>query len=96
VSNTQHVRTAAKVVIPTGDMGLGLCLQCLGEIIAGDKDAGPPRFGITLAPMPQTIPAPGGVVVAVVAVPACWEHLSGAAAPQQPKKTLLVANGGLR
>jgi hypothetical protein len=95
MSNTQHVRTPLKVVVPTGDMGLGLCLQCLGAVIAGEKDAGPPRFGITLAPMPQQIPTPNGVMVAMVAVPACYEHLAATAGPQEPRRPLLVANGKL-
>ena len=88
MSNTQRP-AAALPVVPGGDMGIGLCLQCLGEIIARGQQAPPPRFGITFAPMPF----PAGNPVAFVAVPACWEHLQGAGAP--PRKPLLVANGSL-
>lgn len=93
---TKNGKPLGGLAVPRGDMGLGLCLQCLGEIIAGNEAAGPPRFGITLAPMPQQIPAPGGVVVGLVAVPACWEHLAAAANPQEQKRQLLVAASGLR
>jgi hypothetical protein len=89
-------RPLGGVVVPSGDMGLGLCLQCLGELLAGDEKAGPPRFAITLAPMPQQIPTPQGVIVALVAVPACWDHLAGAAEPKEQKRPLLVAGSGLR
>ena len=88
MSNSQRA-SFGKPVVPAGDMGIGLCLQCLGEIIAKGDQAAPPRFGITFAPMPF----PAGNPVAFVAVPACWEHLQGAGGP--PRKPLLVANGGL-
>ncbi len=92
MSNAQHIRTP---VVPAGDMGIGLCLQCLGEIIA-DKDRAPvPRFGVTLAPMPQVMMTATGPTMVFVAVPACWEHLQQASAPQAQKPSLLVANGGL-
>jgi hypothetical protein len=77
-------------------MGLGLCLQCLGEIIAHGDDAPSPRFGVTLAPLPQTLMTAQGPTMVFVAVPACWEHLRQASAPGEPKRPLLVANGGLR
>ena len=96
MSNTQRAATTLPV-IPAGDMGIGLCLACLGEVIAKGQHAPPPRFGITFAPMPQTLMTPQGPAVVVVAVPACWQHLQQASgAGEQPKRPLLVANGGLR
>lgn len=74
-------------------MGIGLCLQCLGQIIADGDQAPPPRFGVTLAPMPQTLMTAQGPTMVFVAVPACWDHLRQASAPQgPPKQPLLVAN----
>lgn len=88
MSNTQ--RAAFKPVVPAGDMGLGLCLQCLGEIIAKGDEAPMPQFAVTLAPMPF----PPGNPVMFVACPACWEHVRGAGQAVQ-RKPLLVAKGKL-
>ena len=89
MSNTQRA-SFPKPVVPAGDMGLGLCLQCLGEIIAQGDQAPSPQFAVTLAPMPF----PPGQPVAIVAVPACWQHLQGEVKGMQ-RKPLLVANGKL-
>lgn len=94
MSNTRGL-PIGKPVVPAGDMGIGLCLACLGEIIANGDQAPPPRFGITFAPMPQTLMTPAGPIMAVVAVPACWEHLRGASGQPEQKRPLLVANGAL-
>lgn len=95
MSNTQ--RSAMKPVVPAGDMGLGLCIQCLGAVIADGENAPPPNFGITLAPMPWPVPTPAGEMIFVVAVPACWGHVQqmGQAAQQPHRRPLLVANGKL-
>lgn len=87
MSNVKVTTVPSKPVVPQGDMGLGLCLQCLGEIIAGERLV--PAFGITLAPM---LWPPGRADGVPVAVPACWEHLQQTAMPRKP---LLVAQGGL-
>lgn len=81
MSNQQH---AVRATVPTGDFGLGLCVQCLGEVIFSPDTAPPPRFAVTLAPLPQ----PGGVIPA----PACFEHLRESVTGQPG---LLVARGGL-
>jgi hypothetical protein len=82
MANKPHARPA----VPTGDFGLGLCLPCLGGVIAGEP--GQPRFAVSLVPMPW----PAAQPAAIVAVPACFEHIeiaaTAAAAP-----SLLVANG---
>jgi len=78
-------------------MGLGLCLQCIGEIKAAKPDAlngRTPAFGITLAPMIVPIGGPGGQLMGmgVAAVPACWEHVSGPEQAEQ-RSPLIVAQG---
>lgn len=81
----------AKPLVPAGDYGLGLCLQCLGEIIARGDEAPSPRFAVTLAPMPF----PPGQAVMYVPAPACWEHVQGANGGGPARRPLLVANGKL-
>jgi len=71
-------------------MGIGLCLQCLGDVMAMGDAAPMPEFGVTFAPMLWPAANPMGMV----AVPACWKHLS-AQAEQVTRKPLLVANGRL-
>ena len=97
MSNTQHALGKGPVV-PAGDMGIGLCLQCLGDVMARGEQAPPPRFAVTFAPMVHNQPTPVGVVTGMVAVPACWEHLSGTGSDQQAeqRRPLLVANGSFR
>lgn len=74
-----------KPLIPAGDYGLGLCVQCLGEVILNPDSAPQPQFAICLAPLPQ----PGGVI----ASGACFEHLKQSAHGQAP--ALMVARGSL-
>jgi hypothetical protein len=71
-----------KPVIPAGDYGLGLCVQCLGEVIIDPENAPQPRFAVTLGPLPQ----PGGVIAA----PACFEHLRESTQEASP---ILAARG---
>lgn len=95
MSNTKHLPLGGNPV-PAGDMGLGLCLQCLGELIAQDGQAPPPRFAVTMAPMFHQIVTPAGAVAGMLAAPACFEHVRQAAAPaQQPAARLLAASGSL-
>ena len=86
------------------NMGIGLCLLCVlehrGQLAARTEDKKapaprPPRFAITWAPMPYPVPTPAGGVagIAGVTVPVCYDH-----SPQpggQPKRSLLVAAGGM-
>lgn len=75
-------------VVPLGDMGLGLCLQCLGQLIADPENAPQPRFAITFYPMPHQ----AGPVAGLVAVPACWECLSSAGEQSQKRPLLVVGS----
>lgn len=87
MGNTQKL---GKPVIPAGDYGLGLCLQCIGEMIIDPDGAPQPQFAVTLAPLPQ----PQGVISA----PACFEHVrqSVSGQPAVPgRKPMLVATGSL-
>ena len=79
-------------LVPIGDMGLGLCLQCLGALIADPENADQPRFAVTLYPMPHTVATPAGPVTGLVAVPACLQCLA-VAGQQQQKRPLLVVGG---
>jgi hypothetical protein len=90
VSASQHLN-AQKIPPPRGDMGIGLCYNCV-QMLAAGRLGRMPGFGQTMAPIP--VPLPNGAIMAV-AVPACWDCLSGAAETAQ-KPTLLVANGAIR
>lgn len=68
MSNTRTI--PAQPVVPQGDMGLGLCLGCLGAVAVGESAV--PQFAVTLAPM---LWPPGRADGVPVAVPACWEHV---------------------
>lgn len=83
MSNTPKL---GRPVIPGGDFGLGLCLQCLGQVITDGDDAPQPQFAISMAPMPFPAAAPIGLV----AVPACWDHIKGQVSSVR-KRPLLVA-----
>jgi len=85
MSNTAKL---GRPVIPAGDFGLGLCLQCLGQVIADGDDAPQPQFAISMAPMPFPAAAPIGLV----AVPACWDHIKGQA-DRMSRRPLLVPGG---
>ena len=90
MSNTPRLKPGPPVV-PQGDMGIGLCLICLGEAATGGQRM--PSFAVTFAPMlwPPTKP------VGLVAVPGCWEHVRQFAQQlASPKKPLLVAQGGMQ
>ena len=76
---------------PRGDMGIGLCYNCVMQLVAGKLDH-LPGFGQTMAPIP--VPLPNGTIM-VAAVPACFDCLTGAAADAQ-RAPLLVASGSLR
>lgn len=84
MSNTRHLPE------PRGDMGIGLCYNCVLQLAAGNLDR-MPGFGQTMAPVP--VPIGGGV--AVVAVPACWDCLTEAAGQSQ-RKPLLIASGAMK
>jgi hypothetical protein len=74
--------------VPQADLGIGLCLACLGEVMVGERHH--PEFGITFAPMLWPPGARDGVPVAV---PACWQHVQDAAGRGQPRPSLLAATG---
>jgi hypothetical protein len=88
MSNKPHMKPAPI----RGDFGLGLCLSCVGEVIAGAVIQ--PRFAVSLAPMGWP---PGGQQIMFVAVPACFEHIQAQAEAVKagPRTPLLVAAGRL-
>ena len=78
------------------------CLACAGEEITRARSAGedpdPSRVApaVTWAPSPQVAQAgPGQVLAGLVAVPACFRHLQGDAAPAS-RSGLAVAQIGVR
>lgn len=84
----------ARAALPprfSGELGLGICLACLGELMVDERDAAKLQFAITLAPM---LWPPGRADGVPVAVPACWDHVqkTAEAAGRVP---LVVANGKL-
>lgn len=99
MSNRPHARPgrtrpspAPAGVIPTGDFGLGLCLPCLGDQIAGQPVQ--PAFAISLVPMLWPPERPVGMV----AVPACYTHVkvtAGAAAAPPSHPLIVAANGSI-
>ena len=85
-----NARQAEETAAPAGDMGIGLCMMCLGQFqqevqackLAREQNlpAVPPRqprFAITFAPSSQPARAPDGEVIGigVVALPTCYQHL---------------------
>ena len=76
-----------RVELRGDDFGLGLCLGCLTDRMAGGPGTNGlgPRYAITSAPMTVPVPDPvGGLArVAIVVVPTCGEHLNAAPAPSR-------------
>ena len=62
------------------DLGLGYCLRCLERYKAGTQKARP-NFAITSGPVP--VSGPGGQMIAVVAVPVCYDEVTGGQAQGQ-------------
>ena len=86
MSNTPKL---GRSVIPSGDFGLGLCLQCLGAVIADGDDAAQPQFAISLVPMAWPPQSPMGLI----AVPACWDHIRTQGEAVRKRPLLLAGNG---
>lgn len=82
MSNTPKL---GRAVIPAGDFGLGLCLQCLGAVVIEPDDAPQPQFAISLVPMAWPPQSPMGLI-------ACWDHIQeqGKAVGKRP---VLIAGG---
>jgi hypothetical protein len=89
MSNTRTTAIPVKPVVPQGDMGIGLCLACLGAVAVGEAMV--PSFAVTFAPMPW----PPGQPIGLVAVPCCWAHLQEQATALT-KKPLIAARGNIR
>jgi hypothetical protein len=75
--------------IPAGDYGIGLCLSCVGDVIAGH--AAPPRFAISSAPFAWP---PGAPQQMIIAIPLCFEHIKIVATPVPRRPLLVPADGG--
>lgn len=93
---------AEKAVPYSGDHGLGLCLGCLNERIAVDRENAAARasgdgkaaqvlpivnWAITLAP--AAVPCPGPLAYMLVPQPSCYNHLISVT-PRPAGPSLLV------
>lgn len=91
---------------PIGNLGLGLCFSCITDYwreqqhrgsAEGTNQAGTefrPRYAVTMAPSPKSIPGPDGAIVGmmIVTLPTCYEHLSFSQPGNgQPRRRFLVA-----
>ena len=95
MSNTPRL---GGIPVPRGDMGIGMCYQCIAALVAVSRQQGEgplaafvPNFAVTMAPMP----AGDGLIV----LPACFDCMAGtgpaaqAAEAQARRPALLTATG---